>query len=239
MTTNPARASDRYATPEALDKTRDASKTTGEAANRPPATRRAPLTGEQRALAEQYLPMAKAIARPLKRAWPTDRDDFESAAQLALVEAAQSFDPSRNVKFATFARYRILGALRDVQRSLVVAGYRGDLKNAPAISSLTAEAEEFGKVFDSRPDEPVGQELETLDFMETYLRKLPPKHAAACRAIYLDDCSQSEAADRVGCSKSRLSYIHKESMEILNDALTYRAKLEAKMDTARKGAPHS
>ena len=50
------------------------------------------------------------------------RDDFDAAARLALVEAAQAFNPRRGVKFPTFARFRILGAIRDLERYLVQQG---------------------------------------------------------------------------------------------------------------------
>jgi RNA polymerase sigma factor (sigma-70 family) len=190
--------------------------------------RRAPLTAEQQGLAEKYLPMAKALAKPLKRSWPLESEEFDSAALLALVEAAQSFDPARNVKFATFARYRIWGALRDVQRALVTAGWRTDMENAPTLSTLTYDAEERGRVLMTEPDPPVGQEFESVEFVEHWLRKLPLKHAAACREIYVNGRSQGEAAEHVGCSKSRLSYLHKEAMEILNDAWAYQARTAAK-----------
>lgn len=183
------------------------------------AARRSPLTPDQQKLAERYVPMAKALARPLKAAWPAEWEEFESAALLALVEAAQSFDPSRNVKFATFAHYRIWGALRDVQRALIAPGWRSRPEHAPAVSSLTQNAEEHGRVLGAEPDPPVGGEFEAADFVENWLRKLPPKHAAACREIYVHGRSQSEAAERLGCSKSRLSHLHKEAIDLLNDAL--------------------
>lgn len=184
-------------------------------------SRRAPLTREQQGLASKYLPMARSLAKPLKRAWPLEGEEFDSAAMLALVEAAQSFDPARNVKFATFARYRIWGALRDVQRSLITSGWRSDLENAPTISSLSHDSEENGKVMGAEPDPPVGQELESVEFVECWLRKLPKRHAIACREIYLNGKSQGEAAEAVGCSKSRLSYLHKEALELINDAWDY------------------
>jgi RNA polymerase sigma factor (sigma-70 family) len=190
--------------------------------------RRAPLTAEQQNLAEKYLPLAKALAKPLKRSWPQESEEFESAALLALVEAAQSFDPTRNVQFATFARYRIRGALRDVQRALILAGWRGDVENAPTVSTLTADAEERGKLLMTNLDDPVGQEVESVDFIEHWLRKLPSKHAVACREIYINGRSQGEAAEAVGCSKSRISYLHREAMEILNDAWAYQARSQAK-----------
>jgi DNA-directed RNA polymerase specialized sigma subunit len=91
--------------------------------------KRPPLTFEQQDLAKRYVPMARSLAKPLKAAWPLEREEFDSAAMVALVEAAQSFDPTRNVKFGTFARFRIWGALRDVQRGLITSGFYRDLEN--------------------------------------------------------------------------------------------------------------
>jgi RNA polymerase sigma factor (sigma-70 family) len=191
-------------------------------------SRRAPLTPEQQEMALKYIPMARAIARPLRLSWPLEEEEFDSAAMLALCEAARSFDPSYNVKFATFARYRILGALRDVQRALVTAGWRLDLENAPSISSLTCDSEEHGSVIGSGPDPPVGEELEAVDFVESWLRRLPSKHAAACREIYVNGKTQGEAAAHLGCSKSRLSYLHKEAIEIISDLWAYEERLADK-----------
>lgn len=204
----------------------DLSKPTPRIENRS-GSRRVPLTTEQQRLATKYLPLARALAKPLKKNWPNEGTEFESAALMALVEAAQSFDPARNVKFPTFARYRIWGALRDVQRALVIAGWRADLENAPSISSLTYDAEEHGRILGTEPDAPVGQEFEAIDFVESWLRKLPSKHAEACRQIYIHDRSQGEAAAHVGCSKSRLSYLHKESIDLLKDAWTAQARKQA------------
>jgi RNA polymerase sigma factor (sigma-70 family) len=184
-----------------------------------PATTRAPLTPEQQALAVRYLPLARSLAKSLKQDWPTESDEFDSAACLALVEAAQSYNPNRNVRFATFARFRIWGALRDVQRALIASGWRDDIENAPLLNSLISEIEELGCcVIGSTPDRPVGEDAEMVEAVEAWLRKLPPKHAEACRQIYLHDKTQSEAARIIGCSKSRLSYLHKESLERLNEA---------------------
>jgi RNA polymerase sigma factor (sigma-70 family) len=192
-----------------------------------PVRRRDPLTDRQKHLAEKYLPMAKALAKPLKLNWPLECEEFESAALLALGEAAQSFDPDRNVKFATFARFRICGALRDVQRALVTAGWRGDADHAPLLYSLTYGSEEEGLVVGSEPDRPVSETVDAIDFVEYWLRKLPSKHAAACRELYINGCNQGEAAERLGCSRSRLSFLNKEAMEMLNDAWAYEARAEA------------
>lgn len=196
-------------------------------------SRRSPMTAEQQGLATRYMPMARSMARPLKRSWPNESEEFESAALLALVEAAQSFDPARNVKFATFARYRIWGALRDVQRGLITPGWRSDMENAPTISSLNFDSEEHGRVVNSEPDRRVGEEFEAVDYVEGWLRKLPVKHAAVCRHIYLNDRTQGEAAGRIGCSKSRLSYLHKEALDILKDAWTHAERVKPRTGVPR------
>jgi RNA polymerase sigma factor (sigma-70 family) len=191
---------------------------------------RGPLTAAQQELAERYLPLAKSLAKPLKLAWMSQAAEFDSAACLALVEAAQSFDPSRNVKFATFARFRIRGALRDVQRALIAQGWQDDVESSPLLNYLLSEVEETGcNVIGSTPDRPVGEDFETTEAVEAWLRKLPPKHAEACRQIYLFDKTQSEAAEVVGCSKSRLSNLHKESINRLKEAWLARSEDERAM----------
>ena len=185
-----------------------------------PASRK-PLTDEQQGLAARYIPMAKALAKPLKFSWPNEGEEFESAALLALVEAAQSFDPSRNVKFATFARFRIWGALRDVQRGLIASGWRGDIENAPILTSLALDAEEHGKVLGSEPDAPTGSEIEGLEYVESLFKKIPARHAEACREIYIKGLSHGQAAKSLGCSKSRLCYLHREALDMITDAVAY------------------
>ncbi len=177
---------------------------------------RSPLTAAQQELALRYLPLARSLARPFKANWPGMRDDFESAACLALVEAAEGFDPSRNVKFATYARHRIWGALRDVQRALVALGWRCDPKMAPTLTALPRDPEGRGRVLGADHDLPIGQEMEDIEAVENWLKKLPARHASACRQIYVHGKTQHQAARAVGCSQSRLSYMHREAMAILN-----------------------
>ena len=177
---------------------------------------RSPLTAEQQDLAVKYLPLARSLARPYKLSWPTHRDDFESAACGALVESAGTFDPARGVKFSTFARHRIFGALRDVQRSLVALGWRCDPKHAPLITSLPRDPEGKGRVLGADLFPPIGQEIEDIEAVETQLRRLPPRHAQACRQVYVYGKSRNEAAEKIGCSQSRFSFLHRESMAILS-----------------------
>jgi RNA polymerase sigma factor for flagellar operon FliA len=71
-------------------------------------------------LIEASLPYAHAIAAEVIRKLPLDleRKDIRGWAELGLVEAANSFDPTRGVQFKTFAYYRIKGAIYDGLRKM-------------------------------------------------------------------------------------------------------------------------
>jgi RNA polymerase sigma factor for flagellar operon FliA len=184
--------------------------------------RRDPLTQEQKNLAAEYVPLARKLVKPLKQSWPNEGDEFESAAMFALVEAARSFEVSRNVKFATFARYRIWGALQDAQRALVALRRRSDQGRTPVVNDLLYGSQEQGRVCLATNDPPVGDELEAAEAVEAWLRKLPEQHAAACRGIYVDGRTQCETAVRLGVSKSRVSYLHKQALVLLGEAVADR-----------------
>jgi len=181
----------------------------------PAAEPRLPLTPERQRLAAAYLPMARALARPFKMAWAQLSDEFDSAACLALVEAAETFDPGRNVKFATFARARIWGALRDAKRRQVPLGYRSEPREAPRVGELPMRPEEVGRVVTAEADGPVGAELEAAEEIERWLSKLPRRHSLACRQIYVHDMTYDEAARSLGCSQSRVAYMHRQAMDML------------------------
>jgi RNA polymerase sigma factor (sigma-70 family) len=186
---------------------------------------RAPLTKEQQDLAAQYLPLARSLAKRFKDAWVFESDEFESAACLALVEAAQSYDAAKNVKFATYARKRILGELRDVQRNLVLPGWTHNMEEAPDLLPMIPDVEEYGRVLLSEPDRPVDEDLETHERLENLIQRLPGKHAAACREIYIGGLSQSETGVTLGVSQARICVLHKQSMEMLNDSLSWRGAI--------------
>jgi RNA polymerase sigma factor (sigma-70 family) len=185
---------------------------------------RTPLTDAQRNLAERYLRMARALAKPFKLRYPHESDEYESAACMALVEAAQAFDPARHVKFGTFALYRITGELREVQRRLAPRGWENDRANAPLRISLRAQHEESGHVLLCQPEEPV---VETIDdpiaVVESWLRMLPRQHSRALRELYIHGLTFPGAAQVLGRTVSRVGYLHAESLEMLKECLAVRS----------------
>ncbi len=190
---------------------------------------RAPLTDAQRKLAERYLPLARAVAKPFKQRYPQESDEFESSACMALVEAAQAFDPVKNVAFGTFALYRITGELRQVQRRLAPRGWENDIENAPLRISLRESYEESGRVLCCHADPPVPEMLEDpIAAVEDWLRLLPKQHSRALREIYVHGLTWQGTAQVIGRSLSRVGYLHAEALAMLNDCVAGRCRRAAK-----------
>ncbi|WP_165064980.1 sigma-70 family RNA polymerase sigma factor [Paludisphaera rhizosphaerae] len=181
-----------------------------------PRSTRPPLSQSQRDLAERYVPLARSQAKKFAKSCPWAYDDFRASASLALVEAAQTFDPDRGIDFATYARHRIHGALVDAQRELFSDGWRGAKELRPRFRPLDSD-ENRGTFIGQHAEEPVGASLEARDDVDHWLRKLPPRHAEAFRHIYLDGKTQEETADLVGCSKAGMCRLHRELLDRIRD----------------------
>lgn len=71
-------------------------------------------------LIHDHLYLVDIIARRMVTQVPSfmNRDDIKSAGMLGLLDAANKFDPDKNILFKTFAEYRIRGAILDEMRKL-------------------------------------------------------------------------------------------------------------------------
>jgi RNA polymerase sigma factor (sigma-70 family) len=201
---------------------------------RGPRTKRVELTPEQRELTQRFQPMARSLSRMIKLKWSRDREEFDAVAEMALVEAAQAFNPRRGVKFTTFARFRIIGALKDFERYLYNKAYPRQMPDvARAYHYVPGEAEGAALMLKSR-DEPVGSEIEAAEEVEHWLQLLPPRHARACRELYVAARTQGQAAEAMGCVKSRVCTLHAEALEILRQSPAVReAALALGLDVGR------
>jgi len=84
-------------------------------------------TEHRNQLVEHYMPLVHKLAEIIaRRLWPrVTADELASAGYDGLIGAVTSFDPKRGVKFETFCRQRILGAIRDWQREIDPLGRSG------------------------------------------------------------------------------------------------------------------
>lgn len=139
-----------------------------------------------------YLPLVVFEARRLRERLPptVDIDDLISSGTLGLMDAVERFDPARDVKFKTFASFRIRGAMLDFLREndnypRSVREFAREMNNAvedfkksrgrqPSMSELAAlldrTPEELSKRIASLPTGPAlelisetGQEVKPLD----------------------------------------------------------------------------
>lgn len=78
-------------------------------------------------LVEHYVPLVHKLAEIIaRRLWPrVTADELASAGYDGLIAAVSSFDPKRGVKFETYCRQRIVGAIRDWQREIDPLGRSG------------------------------------------------------------------------------------------------------------------
>jgi len=106
----------------------------------------------------RYLPLVKYVAGRVSISLPphVDTDDLVSSGIFGLIEAVERYDPSRGVKFETYAVARIRGAIIDGLRALdwIPSGVR---QKARAMERAYAKVEsELGR---SASDEEVAREL--------------------------------------------------------------------------------
>lgn len=180
--------------------------------------RSAGLDRERNALADQYYPMAAAMSRPYRLAWPQARDEFESAAGMALVIAADRYDARRNVPFPLFAARRIAGALRDVHRGLENQEVR-----RPVFEPAPEKPREPRNPYDwprgdhqgvwDRRDSTL--EVDEVDAFEARLEGLPAPYARVCRALFLHGLSLSETARALGITQPRVTQLRDQALRRL------------------------
>ncbi len=72
------------------------------------------------ALLEEFLPMIRRMAgaMALKNPFSLDVEDLTSVGAMGLLSALKRYDPTRDIKFRTFAEYRIRGMMLDEIRAM-------------------------------------------------------------------------------------------------------------------------
>lgn len=182
---------------------------------------RAPLTDEQKELASRHFTMARIMARHLHAGRRIDRDEVESIAFVALVEAARAYQATDGAQFPTFARYRIVGAILDYfretgKRRLLPISVVSPSENHALDQNLK------GTPIGISPNLPVGAVVDGADAVEFHFQKMPSAQAAACRLIYLEGKSQDEVARIMDCTRSYVSRIHREALDFLFECVQNR-----------------
>lgn len=172
------------------------------------------MSERQQKLASEYLPFARALARPFKTRVPSAVADFESAACLGLIEAAIRFHPNQHANFATYARRRITGALVDAWRGMRQLGYRFNSKQGPIQVSIDDLSRDQESAITVEPN--VEDDVAYRDTLERWIECFPENQKRVFRSIYLDGRSQNDTAKELDLSKSYVSHLHAEGIAALS-----------------------
>jgi RNA polymerase sigma factor for flagellar operon FliA len=145
------------------------------------AYREAPSDALRRQLIEQYAPLAKYVVDRLnlQPSGGLSYEDLISQAIVGLIEAIDRYDPSRGVKFNTYAYYRIRGAVMDMLRELdwvprslrskstdiinTIARLEGEMGRTPTDDEVAAAMGLTVAAFDELAQEVGGQTIVSLD----------------------------------------------------------------------------
>lgn len=159
-------------------------------------------------LIETYRTYAHALAAEVLRQFPTvNKDDVRGTAELGLVEAANSFDPSRGVLFKTFAYYRIRGAIYDGLRKM---GWFA--KDAARLRFESGANDYLKDRAESNPANGTPQ--------DTY-QELKETTSAVLNTYFLSLGSVTEELPEVGVPSPEARYLNEERNEKLRVALSH------------------
>lgn len=190
------------------------------------------LTDEQAELAGEHWDKAMQLARMYAGKRPSFGLDWESAAAVALCEAALRFEPEQGNKFWTFASHRIKFAFIDLMRAERAKGYgrNWDFDDAPAVLSLDCVLPyESGDPTRKRSltwhdvtpsdDLPTGWEERSVDFVYGTTERLSKAPREILRLYYCHGLTLKQAGERVGVGESRASQIHAAALEFLRESI--------------------
>ena len=136
-----------------------------------------------------------------------------SAAYIALLRAAENFDPARGVKFGSYAsdciQGKILQSLRDgkkAQRLLTVS------LDVPLGEDGSGRLEEI--VADPQAVAPEQSTVQKMAFAQL-LRPLKQQQRAVVQALYEGGQDTGDVAQSLGVSRQRVHQIHAQALEVL------------------------
>lgn len=152
---------------------------------------------ESNELIVNYMPFAKSLASKRNKLTPksVNYEELESAAFLGLVLAAKKYDPSYNVSFATYARQRIVGEMKDYLIQLKWNGRKN-------VEMTSIDVDTLGK-------------SDNLEDFNLAIDSLSPIGKKVISMYYVEGWSLQEIGESLNCGKSRVCQLLKKYREEL------------------------
>jgi RNA polymerase sigma factor for flagellar operon FliA len=177
-------------------------------------------------LVKRHLPLVRTIARSVARTLTVrvDVDDLEGHGMEGLLGAARRYDRGRGASFATFAGYRIRGAMVDAVRSLGpftrqdVAAHRATgADKVPTCPSLRDLAEAVASEDDGAEELALARERRAR--VQAAVASLPPRERRLIGKVYFEDKMLAHAGSELGLSRSWSSRLHARAVDRLRTLL--------------------
>lgn len=148
----------------------------------------------------------------------SDMGDHVSNATIGLIQAVESFDPSRGTRFTTYAVLRVRGAVKDGLR---------ELDFVPRL--VRASGEETRQILTGAEDdvlaETVADNLESPEWSlmgdstwDELIQPLSARERAVCELHFRRGLTMQETGERIGVSESRVSQMMTGIYQQLRDA---------------------
>jgi RNA polymerase sigma factor for flagellar operon FliA len=159
----------------------------------------------------QYLGIARAVATRLKRKYQwIPADDLYSYALFGLVQAANAYDPDRNVPFPAYASKKALYAAIDEMRkdhllSRVGLNPRPDTVSLERL--LTGDQKDWQRLCNKTARKSRSR-LEARDWCATVLSQLSSRDRQILMLRYADDMTFREIGKVMGVSESTVCLRH-------------------------------
>lgn len=186
------------------------------------------LNDAQRALVEEHLWLVRCIAHSVMRRVPpsVEMDDLVQAGHLGLVQAAQKYDEDgQSASFATFARFRVNGAIGDYLRSLdsvsrqtrhkITAGEADDFTEVD-LGALPKELEARGE-----SPEQASMAIQFTEQLRSLVEGLSGRERTIIQQYYFHERTMLDIGRDLGCRESRVSQMHKNIIEKLRNDVTF------------------
>ncbi len=167
---------------------------------------------------EAYQPLVYKIVTGIKANSEVLLDLIQEGT-VGLIEAVERFDPSKGIRFTTYAPFRIRGRIinyldRNNTRDI-------DLdSNAQAMQEIMGMASMFADPTDQRKNvESIAEDEMLITIVLKSLSRLTEKERAVVTGIYIEDKKATDLARELGISNSYLSRLQKKGVRRLRGML--------------------
>ncbi len=154
--------------------------------------------------------------------------DVENHALMGLAESAGRFDPARGVAFKTFAARRIVGAVRDWQRSSDPGWTRwfGRVMDTTSLDGLRASGDpRHPRDWPDSRSALALAEVDSVDAFEALISRCNAREQRLLRSHYVGGLALIEIGREMGLSESRMSQMLQAAHEKIRKHLRTRERM--------------